>query len=158
MKKIISNKKPINNPSSAVTKQPNVYLYRDPKFGFPLRLPRSWKTYTVVRRRTNLDDAEYGVFFLFKYQGKVYEDVLSILVFRMTKKEWLAIYEDSPVIFLAERNGRVYAFTVPEELPSDFLDPTGNDYDYKKYGKQIRLLTRMVNDDVPKIVKTLRFT
>lgn len=65
MKKIIPKKKPIANkiPSSAVAKQPNVYLYRDPKFGFTLRLPRSWKTYTVVRRRTNLDDAEYGVFF-----------------------------------------------------------------------------------------------
>ncbi|QMV39841.1 hypothetical protein [Cohnella cholangitidis] len=160
IKKIIPKKKPIANkrPSSAVAKQPSFYLYRDPKFGFTLRLPQSWKTYTVVRRRTNLDDAEYGAFFLFKYQGKVYEDVLSILVFRMTKKEWLAIYEDSPVIFLAERNGLVYAYTVPGELPSDFLDPTGNDYDYKKYGKQIRLLTRMVNDDVPKIVKTLRFT
>ncbi|WP_239616522.1 hypothetical protein [Cohnella mopanensis] len=111
----------------------------------------------MIRGRTKLQDAEYGAFFLFKYKGKLYEEALTVLVYRMTRKQWLKLYEDSPVIFLAERNGRIYAYTVPEELPSDFLDKTGNDYDYKKYGKPIRLLKRMVNDDIPKIVKTLRF-
>ncbi|WP_175532234.1 hypothetical protein [Paenibacillus sp. yr247] len=77
----------------------------------------------------------------------------------MTRKQWREKgYDDSPVVFLAERNGRIYAYTLPGELPSDFLDKSGQDYDYKKFGKPIRLLKRMVNEDVPNIVKTFRLT
>jgi hypothetical protein len=135
------------------------FQYRDPKYGFSLRLPCWWRNYIVIRRRTRLTDEEYGVFFLFKYKGKVYEDVLSILVFRMTRKQWRKQgYEDSPFVLLAERNGRIIAYLTPEELPEEFLDKTKMDYDYKKYGRQIRLLKRMVNEDVPIIVKTLKFS
>lgn len=134
------------------------FQYRNPKYGFSLRFPCWWKNYILIRKRTRLTDAEYGVFFLFKYKGKVYEDVLSIQVFRMTRKQWRKEgYEESPFILLAERNGRIFAYLTPEELPGEFLDNTKMDYDYKKYGKQIRLLKRMVNVDVPKIVKTLKF-
>ena len=133
-------------------------MYRDPKYGFSIQLPCWWKKYIVVRRINRLTDAEYGVYFLFKYKGKVYEEVLTLLVYRMTLKQWREQgYDESPIIMLAERNGRIYAYMTPGELPSDFLDKTKNDYDYKKYGRQIRLLKRMVNDDVPNIVKTFRF-
>jgi len=78
-------------------------------------------------------------------------------VFRMTRKQWRNNgYEDSPFILLAERNGLIYAYTVPEELPDDFLDTSKQDYDYRKYGRPIRLLKRMVNKNVPRIVRTLR--
>ncbi|RKP52967.1 hypothetical protein D7Z26_14575 [Cohnella endophytica] len=130
--------------------------YKDPKYGFSLRLPSWWKRFIVVKSNKRLIDAEYGVFFFFKYKGKVYEEVLSLLVFRMTRKQWRKKgYDDSPIIFLAERNGLIFAYTVPGELPADFLSKSKQDYDYKKYGRPIRLLKRMVNEDVPKIVKTL---
>ncbi len=105
-----------------------------------------------------MSDAEYAVHFLFKYQGKTYGEALSLLVFRMTRKQWVELgYEDSPFFFLAERNGRIFAYTVPGELPSEFLNETLDDYDYVKYGRPIGLLVRMVEKDVPNIVKTLRF-
>lgn len=146
----MNNSEPKSGPAKS-------FLYRDPKYGFSIKLPQWWKCYTVVRRSTRLDDAEYGVFFLFKYKGKVYESALTLLVYRMTLKQWRdAGYDESPIIRLAVRNGRIFSYTVPEELPEEFLDKTGYDYDYKKYGRPIRLLSRMVNDDVPKIVKTFR--
>lgn len=137
----------------------NGLLYRDPKYGFYLRIPRWWKSYIAVKREERLMDAEYGVQFLFKYKGKQYGDVLTMLVYRMSRKQWRDQgYEDSPVVFLAERNGLIYAYTLPEELPDAFLDKDGQDYDYKKYGIPIRLMKRMVNHDVPILIKTFRLT
>ncbi|WP_379131121.1 hypothetical protein [Paenibacillus sp. sgz500958] len=132
-------------------------LYSDPKYGFHLKLPRSWKCYTVVKRTGRTGDEEYGVHFYFKYKGKVYEPALSMLVFRMTLKKWRDDgYDESPFIRLAVRDGLIFAYIVPEELPSEFLNKSGDDYDYKKYGRPIRLLKHMVNDDVPRIVKTFK--
>ncbi|MNI64526.1 hypothetical protein D3C73_1199760 [compost metagenome] len=65
-------------------------------------------------------------------------------------------YADSPIRLLAEQHGRIFAYTVPGELPEEFLDASGEDYNYKKYGRPIRLLQRMVNTDDPKIVKSFR--
>ncbi len=133
-------------------------FYKDLKYGFSLRFPRWWKKFIIVKRQKRLIGAEYGVSFLFKYKGKVYEEVLSLLVFRMTRKKWRDKgYEDSPINFLAERNGLIYAYTVPEELPDDFLKKSKQDYDYRKYGRPICLLKRMVNKDVPRIVRTLSY-
>src|SRR5690606_33987744 len=126
------------------------FVYKDSKYGFTLHFPRWWKKYMIIKRKTRLVDAEYAVFFFFKYKGKVYEEVLSLQVFRMTLKEWRSKgYEDSPITLLTERNGYIYAYTVPGELPDDFLNKSKSDYDYRKYGRPIRLLKRMVNDDVP---------
>ena len=133
------------------------FIYRDPIYGFSLRIPSWWKPYIVVRRTTRTIDSEYGAFFLFKYKGKIYTDVLSLLVFRKSLKQWQDEgFDESPIIRLAVRNRRIFAYATPGELPHDFLNDTEMDYDYVKYGIPIRLLKRMVNDDVPKIVKTLR--
>ena len=158
MNNIVRTKKRIRKNHAGLKRcLPKSSMYRDPKYGFSVRLPRWWKCYNIIRRSNRLDDAEYGVFFLFKYKGKVYESALTLLVFRMTLKQWRARgYDESPIVRLAVRNGRIFAYAVPEELPEQFLDKTGYDYDYKKYGRPIRLLSRMVNDDVPKIIKTFR--
>ncbi|WP_310832791.1 hypothetical protein [Paenibacillus pedocola] len=144
-------------PSGAARKRTSVLLYRDPRYGFTVKLPRWWRCYTSVKRSSRLKDAEYGVFFRFKYKGKIYEDALSLLVYKMSLKQWHDEgYAESPIIFLAYRQGRIFAYTVPEELPDEFLNPSKDDYDYRKYGKPIRLLKRMVNEDVPKIARTFR--
>ncbi|MHA6532192.1 hypothetical protein [Paenibacillus sp. BAC0078] len=159
MGNIVRNRKPAAkmNRSVPLAGPQKSFLYSDPKYGFSIRLPRRWKCYTVIKKRTRLSDAEYGVFFLFKYKGKVYESALTFLVYHMTLKQWRDQgYDESPIIRLAARNGRIFAYTVPEELPEEFLDKTGYDYDYKKYGRPIRILSSMVNDDVPKIVKTFK--
>jgi len=40
----------------------NKLSYKDPKYGFSLRLPHWWKRFIVVKRKKRLIDAEYGVF------------------------------------------------------------------------------------------------
>ncbi|RED59282.1 hypothetical protein [Cohnella lupini] len=132
------------------------FLYRDPKYGFLMRLPCRWRNYIVVKRTKRISEAKYAVFFLFKYKGKVYEEALTILVYRMPLKRWREYYEGSPIQFLAQRSGLVFAYSTPSELPDDFLNESKEDYDYKKYGRPIRLLKRMVNADVPNIVNTFR--
>ncbi|MFC5471132.1 hypothetical protein ACFPPD_20800 [Cohnella suwonensis] len=132
-------------------------VYQDPKYGFSVKLPLWWKNYIVFERTTRVIDAKYGVFFLFKYKGKVYEEALSILVFRKTLKQWIKEgYDESPFVRLAARDGFIYAYALPGELPDEFLKKDKSDYDYKKYGIPIRLLKRMVNVDAPRIVKTFR--
>jgi hypothetical protein len=76
----------------------------------------------------------------------------------MTREKWLSEgYEDSPLHFIAEQKGRVFAYDTLGELPYAFVNPKTGDYNYKKYGKAIQLLTTMVNRDVPLIVNTIRF-
>ncbi len=160
MKPMARTKKPAvqRNRSVPHAGSSRTVLYRNSKYGFSIRLPRRWKCYTVVRRSSRLDDAEYAVYFLFKYKRKIYESALTLLVYRMTLKKWIEEgYDESPIIRLAVRNGRIYAYAVPGELPEEFLNAKGDDYDYKKYGRPIRILSRMVNDDVPRIVKTFKF-
>ncbi|MBW4085399.1 hypothetical protein [Paenibacillus sp. S150] len=159
MKPIVRPRKPAaqRNRSGPYAGPPGTLLYRNSKYGFSIRLPRRWRCYTAVRRSTRWNAAEYSVCFLFKYKGKIYEPVLTLLVYRMTLKQWIAAgYDDSPITRLAVRNGRIYGYAVPGELPEEFLNARGNDYDYKRYGRPIRLLKRMVNCDVPRIIKTFR--
>ncbi|CQR51695.1 hypothetical protein [Paenibacillus riograndensis] len=160
MKPIARIKKPAVQRNRSVPRagSPRTLLYRNSKYGFSIRLPRRWKCYTVIRRSSRrLDDAEYAVYFLFKYKGKIYESALTLLVYRMTLKKWIEEgYDESPIIRMAVRNGRIYAYALPSELPEEFLNARGDDYDYKRYGRPIRILSSMVNDDVPKIVKTFK--
>jgi hypothetical protein len=133
-------------------------LYRDEKYGFTLTFPRWWKNYAVIKKGKTDQDTEYEVHFRFKYKGKVYGDIFTLLLFRMTRKEWVDQgYEDSPLGYLGEFGGRVLAYVAPEELPHVFIDPKTGDYNYKKYGNAIRLLKKMINQDLPRVVSTLRY-
>ncbi|MFD0671019.1 hypothetical protein [Cohnella sp. GCM10027633] len=131
--------------------------YTDPKYGFSLRLPDWWTKYIVVERLNRFGEALYGVQFLFKYEGKVYTDVLTLSVYRMTRKQWRDRgYDDTPLNFLAERNGRIFVYSVPGEPPEEFYDENSEDGYDPKYAIPLDLLRRMINDDVPRLVKTFK--
>ncbi|TBL78677.1 hypothetical protein [Paenibacillus thalictri] len=133
-------------------------LYKDARFGFTLKIPKYWGRYCVLSKKNRFNDAEYTVRFIFRYGGKLYGPIFSIIVFRMTKAEWIAQgYGDSPLVFIAERDGYVFAYDTPEELPYEFVDPKTGDYDYKKYRKPIQILKTMVNKDVQRIIGSIRF-
>ncbi|CAG7651085.1 hypothetical protein PAESOLCIP111_06243 [Paenibacillus solanacearum] len=135
----------------------NQIVYRNERYGFTLRFPGWWRNYCVVSRAKLDRETEYEVHFRFKYRGQVYEDILALLIYRMTRKEWIDRgYEESPLGYLAEFDGRIIAYSAPEELPYAFVDSKTGDYNYKKYGAVIELLKRMVNQDVPRIVQTLQ--
>ncbi|WP_159884700.1 hypothetical protein [Paenibacillus puerhi] len=133
-------------------------IYKNEKYGFTLRFPSWWRRYVVVSKQRQDPESEYEVHFRFKYKGKVYDDIVAILVYRMTRKEWIRLgYEDSPLTYLGSYDGRVFAALTPEELPEAFLDKKTGDYDYKKYGVPIGLLKRMVNRDVPVVLRSIAF-
>jgi hypothetical protein len=137
---------------------PTTITYRNDRYGFTLRLPGWWRSYCVVGKTRTDRDTEYELHFTFKYKGKVYGDIFTILVYRMSRKEWVDHgYEESPLVFLAEYAGCIFAYITPGELPYEFINKKTGDYDYKRFGTPIRLLKRMVNQDVPRIVPTLRF-
>ncbi|WP_438444584.1 hypothetical protein [Gorillibacterium sp. sgz5001074] len=133
-------------------------VYRDRTFGFSLRLPAWWKPYLTVRSSGKQMGAEYALHLIFRYKGIRYGDVLTVLVFRMSTKRWKRLYADSPLLLLGARGGLVAACMLPEELPYAFVDPDTGDYDTEKYGEQIRLMKRMVNEDAPRIIRSFRWT
>ncbi|MCZ8524034.1 MULTISPECIES: hypothetical protein [Paenibacillus] len=139
-------------------RKPKELVYRSSRYGFTLRLPAWWRSFCVVSRSKRDPETEYEAHFEFKYKGKVYEDIFALLVYRMTLKEWKEKgYDESPLTFVAQHDGRIFAALTPEELPYAFYDKKTGDYNYKKYGSAISLLKRMVNSDVPRILKSVRF-
>ncbi|MZQ80915.1 hypothetical protein GQF01_02015 [Paenibacillus sp. 5J-6] len=137
------------------------FTYRDPKYNFSIDIPTWWKKYIVIRTHTppgNSYNVIYDVTIDFKYKGKVYISPYSLLVFKMSLKKWReGGYDNSYYKFITSQRGLIFAGNVPSEPPSEFLKQDGSDYDYKKYGTPLRLLSRMVNEDVPKINKSFRF-
>ncbi|MCZ8515691.1 hypothetical protein O9H85_25425 [Paenibacillus filicis] len=132
-------------------------VYRSTRYGFTLQIPGWWRPYICTSGigRSRETEAEYH--FRFKYKGRAYDDVFALLVFRLSRREWLESYGDSPYVYISEQDGRVFAYVTPEELPEAFIDKKTGEYDFKRFGTAIALLKRMVNRDVPLIAKTLRF-
>ncbi|MBO9596739.1 MAG: hypothetical protein J7559_02785 [Cohnella sp.] len=132
--------------------------YIDRKYGFILCIPDWWRPYVVVRRLNKSGDMAYGVQFLFKYKGTVYTDIFTVGVYRMTPKRWRSKgYDESPLILVASRNGRLFAYSTPEEPPAVFFDEHSKDGFNRKYRKPLNLLRRMINDEVPEIAKAIKF-
>lgn len=132
--------------------------YIDSKYGFILRIPDWWKPYLVIKRSGKSGDMAYGVQFLFKYNGKIYTDIFSLAVYRITRKQWRDKgYDDSPSVLVAERKGRIFAYSTPEEPPEEFIDENSKDGFNKKFRRPLNLLRRMINDEVPAIAKAIKF-
>ena len=134
----------------------NGFVYKNFSYGFSLTFPSWWEKYAYVSYGTALPRAESAIHFNFNYRRNSI-NIFSIFVFHMTKSEWMATgFEESPLQYIASSRGKIFAYTTPGELPDQFLKPDKSDYDYKKYGKEIYLLKKMVNDDVPNIIRTIR--
>ncbi|MCI3921069.1 hypothetical protein MO973_12565 [Paenibacillus sp. TRM 82003] len=119
-------------------------------------MPGWWKPYAVADRDAVQGNAREAYFsFRFRYRGKTYEPIVTIIISTLTGKARKQYYEDSPVVFLCEGNGLSYGYILPGELPDAFLRPDHMDYDYVKYGRPIRLLKKMVKD-APRVMRTFR--
>jgi hypothetical protein len=137
-------------------KQARSIVYRNRKYGFAIVFPRWWKSYTVVDRKSYGSPEETLLSFRFRYGGKVYEPVFTLDISNLTGSAWKHRFADSPVMFLCQHNGLTYGYLLPEELPSAFLRPDQQDYDYVKYGRPIHILKKLVAQ-APKVLKTLHF-
>jgi hypothetical protein len=113
-----------------------------------------WDKY-LTAERPRVENGEIYLPYLFRYNGKVYEPVFTIIVSPYGREAWRKHYEDSPLNYLGEYMGHSYSYILPEELPSEFLKPDGNDYDYHRYGKPIRMLKKMVNS-VPSVFRSFQ--
>jgi hypothetical protein len=133
------------------------WIYKNQLYRFTLRLPAWFKTYTVIRTRRQSTDSVYQVHFKFKYRRKIYDNTFVILVYNKSRLAWQKEYADSPLTYIGERSGLSFAYLTPGELPHAFVDPATGEYDTRKYGRPIRLLKRMVNEEVPRIISTFRF-
>lgn len=141
--------------------QAGILRYYNLKYGFTLRLPRWWKPYIKIRgereKGVGRYSGEYVLHLSFRYKGITYGDVLTILVYKMPEAQWKKVFDDSPLIYLANHGGRVFACMLPEELPYKFVDPKTGEYDMERYRTPIRYMKRMVNKEALAAAKTISF-
>ncbi|WP_213529717.1 hypothetical protein [Paenibacillus cisolokensis] len=130
--------------------------YYNLKYDFGIDFPRWWGKYIVVARPRTIGGDVY-LPFLFRYGGKIYDPVFTIVISPFGARKWRRRYGDSPLVFIGERRGRSYSYMLPEELPDAFLKPDRSDYDYRKYRMPFRLLTRMVRT-APGLLKSFRLS
>jgi hypothetical protein len=122
-----------------------------------ITFPGLWGQHVVFCQKVNFEGPkESFIYFLFRDKGKVYDPIFTIDASPLVGKAWRNYFQDSPVQFISRHKGRTYGYILPEELPSAFLNPDKNDYDYVKYGRQIRILKKLVSQ-VPFVIKTFRF-
>jgi hypothetical protein len=129
--------------------------YSNLKNHFTILFPCWWRKYTVVSRTVTTKGEKY-ISFVFRYCRTKYGPIFTIIISPFGEKVWRKRYKNSPLIFLGEFKKHTYSYILPGELPEEFLKPDKSDYDYKRFGKQIRLLVKMVNF-VPILLKSFRF-
>jgi hypothetical protein len=129
--------------------------YSNLKYHFTILFPWWWSKNTVVSHSVTTKGEKY-ISFVFRNGRTTYEPIFTIIISPFGEKVWRKLYTDSPLVFLGEFKKLTYGYILPGELPEIFLKPDKSDYDYKRFGKQIRLLVKMVNL-VPIILKSFRF-
>lgn len=130
-----------------------VYVNRKHRFRFVY--PAKWKPYLLAGRPYANARKEWFFPFRFRYGGKTYEEAFTVVRSPWNAARWRKEYEGSPFAFLAYGNGGSFSYVLPEEPPAAFLKPDGSDYDYVKFGKQLRLLGSIVNG-APKAFRSFR--
>ncbi|RXT06447.1 hypothetical protein [Ammoniphilus sp. CFH 90114] len=137
----------------------NYVLYKNKTYGFLLQIPTWWKRHVFVVEEHCMKEAQLCINFHLKYRrpikGITHTNIFQIVVFRNSKKQWMKDYGDSPFIFLRARNGLVFAAIHPGEPPEEFLNPDGMDYNRKLL--EFKRLSRMINKDLPVLLKSFRF-
>lgn len=159
-----SSKKPSEDPQNSSVEQPRddsqttqspkpkesepTFEYYNRLYGFTLRLPTSWKGKYIVEKANW--DRQAEAIFDFIYQPEKTK-IFSVIVLNMTKEEWNRHYAGGLWGYLGERNGKVFAYSVPSELPQEFTQ------NKQEKVQSLVELTNMLNVDVPRIVKTFQF-
>ncbi len=133
--------------------------YHNPTYRFRLRFPSWWKKHVFVEETAcGLNDALACIQFKLRYRrrinGILSTTIFDLVVFKMSKRKWDARYKDSPLQFIGSRKKIVYAVLTPGEPPDEFLLPDQTDYNRKL--REFKYLSRMINRDLPEILKTFQ--
>jgi hypothetical protein len=138
----------------------DLITYYNKKYKFALSFPKWWKRYGFIHTKNVIEEAEATISINMKYSrsynGKKETNVFRIVIFRMSKSQWDEQYKVSPFSYIAHRNGRVFAYIPSNEPPREFLKEDKSDFDYSNPDFQRQM--KMINEDLPKIIKSFRFT
>lgn len=134
-------------------------IYRNQKYKFRLTIPEWWRKWTFVVQHDYPKKVQTGIIdFNLRYrkpiQGKSGTNIFSVVIFRMPLAEWKKKFRDSPFYYLGNRNGLIFSAIPPEEPPEEFLLPDGSDFDNSIL--ELQVLKRMINKDLPGILKSFR--
>lgn len=121
--------------------------YRNEEYGFTLQIPASWEGKYEVEKSNADPNAEATFFFTYKAEEA---DLFSIVILNITKEEWNRDYVGGLLEYVGEKDGKIYAYSVPSELPNELAQ------DKKEKIHSLIDVTQMINVDVPRIVKTFK--
>jgi|GEM_PF-6760463 len=122
--------------------------YRNEEYGFTLKLPKSWEGKYVVER-TDTELGEEEATYIFKYKEENIE-LFSIVVLNISKEKWDKEFSGGFWEYLGEKDGKIFAYGVSTELPHQLSE------NRKEKIHSLIDVTKMVNQDIPRIVKTFQ--
>lgn len=123
-------------------------LYRNEEYEFTLQLPTSWKGKYVVEQIDGSNDIEKIIRFKYKDENA---ELFSILILKLTKEEWNRDYAGGFIDFVGEKNGKIFASSVPTQIPREL------EQNKKEKIHALIDVTKMVNADVPRIIQSFKW-
>lgn len=133
---------------------------RSKAFHFRMDIPLWWKRYAFIESSYDSKRKIMNYSFKLRYRkpirGKKSTTIFDLYIFHMTKEKWLKQFQDSPYQFIAYREGKVYSYLTPLEPPEEFLRKDQSDYRRDLF--EFKMLSHMINKDVPKIIKSFKIT
>jgi|GEM_PF-4366385 len=129
------------------------------KYNFTIKVPYWWKKCVFINKFRNNEMKMEVYRFNLRYRrpikGKRSTPFMDLCVFKMSKKEWEKAYGDSPYYLLSARNGIVCCCFIAEEPPDEFLQD--NKLDYRRDLLEFKVLTYIVNKNVPLVLDSFSF-
>jgi hypothetical protein len=120
-------------------------IYENKEYNFSLNIPEYWKGKYSVSEGTWAGEAVKTIDFNLTVNGKNYSNIFSILIL---KKEYGEDYiKESPWKYIDTNNGHVFAYVICGEPNNEIL----------KNKDLLNLLSNMINQDVPQIIKSIKF-
>ncbi|SFI84009.1 hypothetical protein [Thermoflavimicrobium dichotomicum] len=141
-----------------ITKKEDHILYQNTKHHFTAKLPSEWDGLFIVKsdpvsKDQSIPELKETISFEFD-NGKA--SIFKISIFQIpSKEEWDKKGFGEIWNYIASKNGQTIAYQPSNEPPADYFDKSGNVKAEVK--DKFQKLTKMVNDDLPKVVKSIQF-
>src|SRR5690606_36942728 len=89
--------------------------YRNEEYGFTLRIPETRnEKYVVEESKLNIGEETT---YVFKYKEEDV-DLFRIVILNLSKEEWNQDFGGGLMEYLGEKEGKIFAYVTPTELPS----------------------------------------
>ena len=119
--------------------------YINKAYNFTLDIPKEWDKKYIVEDGNWATDAEKTFDFSLIVNRKNYGNIFSIIIL---KKGYSEDYiKNTPYQYIATNNGHVIAYSIPSEPSTDQLNNPSI----------LNTISKMVSDDVPQIIKSIKF-